>query len=704
MNYDFGGYATKNDIVCTDGRVIRANAFKHNDGQKVPIVWQHDYSSPENVLGYGILENRSDGVYIYGSFNDNPLAQIAKRNVEHGDITSMSIKAIQCTQKGNDVLHGNIKEVSLVVGGANSGAKIDTVIKHDDSDEMELLITLGDEGLDVFEHDFDDSIYDEPEDDLEELKDEPEDESKDNSDDKEGQDDKEKQIEHADDSNNDEKSVEEIVNSLTEDEKNVMYYIVGEVLKQNGITVDAEEDKDDDDDKKDINMEHESNEKTVKDVLDGMSQEKLDVMYYMIGQALSEAGIDENKIKEKEEVEHSMAKFRVFENKNGVVQHDDENSVLHTNGNVVLTHDDEVAIMERAKKNKASSFKEVMKEYMSEKYGIGEESFAHGVFSEGDLEYLHPDYKLVKEGEPDTITFRQDWVEAVINKVGKSPKSRLRVRIIDAKTKELKAKGYIKGMAKTKIGNVKLINRTVDPQTVYVRDDIHRDDVVDITDFDIAVYENKILQMILKQELALAMLIGDGRDDGDPDKIYENHIQPIWTDDEIFTIHADVDLEAMKTKLQGTDTGKYFGDDFVLVEAFIETLRMSRINYYGSGNLDMFCTPTTVNRMLLARDRDGHRIYKTLEELRSALNVRNIYEVELLEGLVRTDDSMQKHKLHAIFVNFADYETGSNKGGEITSFEDFDIDFNQLKYLKETRLSGMLTRIKSAIVIEERTV
>lgn len=693
MNYDFGGYATKNDIVCTDGRVIRANAFKHNDGQKVPIVWQHDYSSPENVLGYGILENRPDGVYVYGSFNDNPMAKIAKRNVEHGDITSMSIKAIQCKQKGNDVLHGNIKEVSLVVGGANSGAKIDTVIKHDDTDDMELLITLGDEGLDVFEHDFDDSIYNEPEDIEEDDPENHEDKKdpEDNSDDKEDQ--KKDEINHADE--NDEISVSDIVESMTEEEKNVMYYIIGQFLSDGSI-------EQSDESKTDDTIESTDDGKTVKDIVDAMTEEKRNAMYYVIGEVLSEAGVDEEKTEKKEEVEHSMSKFRVFENKNGVVQHDDGTGVLDTQNNIVLTHDDEVAIMELAKKNKASSFKEVCKDYMIDKYGMDESSFAHGVFADSDLEYLHPDYKLVKEGEPDTITFRQDWVEAVINKVGKSPKSRLRVRVIDAKTKELKAKGYIKGMAKTKIGNVKLINRTVDPQTVYVKDDIHRDDVVDITDFDIAVYENKILQMILKQELALAMLIGDGRDEGDPDKIYENHIQPIWTDDEIFTIHTDVDLEAMKTKLQGTDTGKYFGDDFVLVEAFIEALRMSRINYYGSGNLDMFCTPTTVNRMLLARDRDGHRIYKTLEELRSALNVRNIYEVELLEGLVRTDSSQQKHKLHAIFVNFADYETGSNKGGQITSFEDFDIDFNQLKYLKETRLSGMLTRIKSAIVIEEK--
>lgn len=715
MNYDFGGYATKNDIVCTDGRIIRANAFKHNDGQKVPIVWQHDYSSPENVLGYGILENRPDGVYIYGSFNDNPLAQITKRNVEHGDITSMSIKAIQCTQKGNDVLHGNIKEVSLVVGGANSGAKIDTVIKHDDTDELELLITLGDEGLDVFEHDFDDSIYDEPEiidedehdDKIEE--DEPEDnlDEKDQEEQKKHEEDKsddkkdglENEINHADE--NDDISISDIVDSMTEEEKNVMYYIIGQLLTDESNDVEQLDEQKNDTDADDVKTD-----KTVKDIINNMTEEKRNVMYYVIGEVLSEAGVDDEKTEKtekKEEVEHNMTKFRVFENQNGVVQHDDGTGVLDTQKNIVLTHDDEVAIMELAKKNKASSFKEVCKDYMIDKYGMDENSFAHGVFTDSDLEYLHPDYKLVKEGEPDTITFKQDWVEAVINKVGKSPKSRLRVRIIDAKTKELKAKGYIKGMAKTKIGNVKLINRTVDPQTVYVRDDIHRDDVIDITDFDIAVYENKILQMILKQELALAMLIGDGRDEGDPDKIYENHIQPIWTDDEIFTIHADVDLEAMKTKLQGTDTGKYFGDDFVLVEAFVETLRMSRINYYGSGNLDMFCTPTTVNRMLLARDRDGNRIYKTLEELRSALNVRNIYEVELLEGLVRTDESMQKHKLHAIFVNFADYETGSNKGGQITSFEDFDIDFNQLKYLKETRLSGMLTRIKSAIVIEEKT-
>lgn len=678
MEYDFGGYATKCDVVCSDGRVILPNAFKHNDGERVPIVWQHDYSSPENILGYGILENRKDGVYVYGSFNDSDKAKLAKHSVEHGDITSMSIKAIGVKQNGNGVTHGNIKEVSLVVGGANPGAKIDTIMTHDDSGECEVIITIGDDGLDVFEHDFDDSIYDDPE----EL-----------DDDSGGEDEENEDIEHSDEK----KTVGQILDEFTEAEKNVMYFIIGKYIEKSGVKIEQSDENQNED--LDNILTHADSDETVGDILNNMSKEKKDVMYYLIGEILSDAGID---IDEKEEVEHSM-KYNIFENKNGEVIHDDEKgSVLSSNDTFVLTHDDEVAIMNLAKKDKASSLRDTAKRYLTETYNLSEDSFAHGIFGDSDLEYLHPDYKLVRGGEPETITYRQEWVESAINKVGKSPMSRLRVRAVDAKTRELRAKGYIKGMAKTKIGNTKLINRTVDPQTIYVRDDIHRDDVIDITDFDIARYEDKLLLMTLKQEVALAMLIGDSREDGDPDKIYENHIRPIWTDDELFTIHTDIDLEAMKTKLQGTDTSKYFGDDFVLVEAFIESLRMSRINYYGSGNLDMYCTPTTINRMLLARDRDGHRIYKTLEELRSALNVRNIYEVELLEGLVRTDDKQQKHKLHAIFVNFADYETGSNKGGQITSFEDFDIDFNQLKYLKETRLSGMLTRIKSAIVIEEK--
>lgn len=701
MEYDFGGYATKNDIVCTDGRIIRANAFKHNDGQKVPIVWQHDYSTPENILGYGILENRPDGVYIYGSFNDSNMAKIAKHNVEHGDITSMSIKAIQCRQNGNEVLQGNIKEVSLVVGGANSGAKIDTVIKHADSDEVEMIITLGDSGLDVFAHDFDESIYDDPDglEDEEDLDDEDEDEDEEDLDDEDldDEDEDEEDIEHADE----QKTVRDILNDFSEEEKNVMYFIIGKFLEKSGDGIEqSDETKNQNEKMSNTSGSAESN-KTVEDIINKMSKEKQDVMYYIIGEVLSDAGVDIENIK-KDEVEHSMTRKRVFEDKNGEFIHDNEGGSVLSGGDVVLTHDDEVAIMNLAKRDKSSSFKETAKDYLKEKYGLEDDSFAHGVFSDGDLEYLHPDYKLVKEGEPDTYTYSQVWVEAVMNKVGKSPKSRLRVRVIDAKTKMLKAKGYVKGKAKTNIGNVKLLNRTVDPQTVYVKDDIHRDDVIDITDFDIAVYENKILQMILKQELALAFLVGDGRDEGDPDKIYEEHIKPIWTDDELFTIHKDLDLEAMKTKLQGTETNKYFGEEFILIEAFIETLRMARIDYNGSGDLDMFCTPTIVNKMMLARDRNGRRIYNTMEELKSALNVRNIYEVELLDGLVRTDISMVNHNLHAIFVNFADYETGSNKGGQITSFEDFDIDFNQLKYLKETRLSGMLTRIKSAIVIEEK--
>lgn len=704
MDYDFGGYATKCGLVCTDGRVILPNAFKHNDGARVPIVWQHDYSSPENILGYGVLENRNDGVYIYGSFNDSPKAKLVKHSIEHGDITSMSIKAIGVRQNGNDVVRGNIKEVSLVVGGANPGAKIDTIMTHDDSGECEVIITSGNDGLEIFEHDFDNSIYDDPED----LDDEIEDEEDDNKPDedetskKELEDDEsedeepeeepdDSEVEHADE----QKTVKDILNSFTDEENNLMYFIIGKIMED--YNIDIEQSNENQNGNTSTNVD--SNNKTVEDILNGMSKEKQDVMYYVIGEVISDAGVDIENIEK--EVEHSMKK-RIFEDKNGEIIHENENGGVLSGNDFVLTHDDEKAIMALAKKERTTSFKETAKAYLQEKYGLDENSFVHGVFSDSDLEYLHPDYKLVKEGEPDTYTYSQAWVEAIFNKVGKSPKSRLRVRVIDAKTKMLKAKGYIKGKAKSNIGNVKLINRTVDPQTVYVKDELHRDDVVDITDFDIAVYENKILQMMLKQELALDFLVGDGREEGDPDKVYEEHIKPIWTDDEIFTIHKDVDLEAMKTKLQGTDTGKYFGEAFILIEAFIEALRAARIDYNGSGDLDMFCTPTIVNKMLLARDRNGRRIYNTLEELKSALNVRNIYEVELLDGLVRTDSSSVKHILHAIFVNFADYETGANKGGQITSFEDFDIDFNQLQFLKETRLSGMLTRIKSAIVIEEK--
>lgn len=700
MDYDFGGYATKCGLVCTDGRVILPNAFKHNDGARVPIVWQHDYSSPENILGYGVLENRNDGVYIYGSFNDSPKAKLAKHSIEHGDITSMSIKAIDVRQNGNDVVRGNIKEVSLVVGGANPGAKIDTIMTHDDSGECEVIITSGDDGLEIFEHDFDNSIYDDPEDLDDEIEDEeddndetskkePEDDESEDEESEEEPDDSE--VEHADE----QKTVKDILNSFTDEENNLMYFIIGKIMED--YDIDIEQSNENQNGNTSTNVD--SNNKTVEDILNGMSKEKQDVMYYVIGEVISDAGVDIENIEK--EVEHSMKK-RIFEDKNGEIIHDNENGSVLSGNDFVLTHDDEKAIIALAKKERTTSFKETAKAYLQEKYGLDDKSFEHGVFSEGDLQYLHPDYKLIKEGEPDTYTYSQAWVEGIFNKVGKSPKSRLRVRVIDAKTKMLKAKGYIKGKAKTNIGNVKLINRTVDPQTVYVKDELHRDDVNDITDFDIAVYENKILQMMLKQELALDFLVGDGREEGDPDKVYEEHIKPIWTDNEMFTIHKDIDLEAMKTKLQGTDTEKYFGEEFILIEAFIEALRTARIDYNGSGDLDVFCTPTIVNKMLLARDRNGRRIYNTLDELKSALNVRNIYEVELLDGLVRTDSSSVKHKLHAIFVNFADYETGANKGGQITSFDDFDIDFNQLQFLKETRLSGMLTRIKSAIVIEEK--
>ena len=600
-NYDFCGWATKNNLRCSDGRTIMKDAFKHMDGKVVPLVWNHKHEGVVDVLGHALLENRDEGVYAYGTFNDTESGQTAKLLVQHGDVDALSIYANNLKQNMANVIHGDIREVSLVLAGANPGAFIESVIKHGEESEEEARIFTG-EYISLKDTDPEESIYHAEED----------------AKIAEGE---EKKKDTTDDSNKEE-TVEDILNTLNEKQENVVNYIVGLALEEGSNKTDEESKG--------------GNETMKHNVFDGMEAETQNV----------------------------------------------------------LSHADQESIIELAKQSGVGSLKAAMEIFANENAEL-----AHGFES---YEQLFPDYELTKKGAPELLERDQSWVAGVMSKIHKSPISRIRTRQADARIEELRAKGYQnKGSEKKVTANIKLLSRTTDPQTVYIKDNMHRDDIIDITDFDVVEYQWNVMRHTLNEELALAALIGDGRDEGDPDKIHETHIRSIWNDDELYTIHKDVDIKAAKAELQGTNTGASFGDNYIYAEAIITAALYSREKYKGSGTPDLYCTPHLLNVMLLARDLNGRRIYDSKADLAAALNVGEIYTVEQFEGRTRTATDGKTKKLLGLFVNLADYQFGSTKGGEITKFEDFDMDFNKYKYMLETRLSGALTKVYSAIALEE---
>jgi HK97 family phage prohead protease len=604
---DFSGWATRNDLVCGDGRIIKKDAFKDNDGKKVSLVFNHNHDDPNAVLGHAFLENRDEGVYAYGYFNDTESGKTAKALVNNGDVSSLSIWANKLRQRDasngrKEVLHGDIKELSLVLAGANPGAYIDFVMAHGDDDldgEIEELYAGYNENIVI----------------------------------------------HA--------SMKAIENNDSEDPK-------------------TEEKKDQS--KMEEKKDQSKSEKTIGDVLETLNEEQQMAVYALIGEI---AG-DNNDEKE----EDKTMKHNVFDTED-------------TQKNNVLTHSAMNEILELSKQSSIGSFRQARKVYEEQN------ELQHNAFDDETLGALMPEYKLIDPAEPKILYPDDTWVSSVINGVHKSPYSRVRTRRADARKAELQALGYKKGDYKKEARKIQLLGRTHDAQTVYVKDKIDRDDILDITDFDLVAYNWKILRHTLEQTLAQAILIGDGRDDLDPDKIKEDHIRPIWHDDELYCIHQDVDIAAAKQKLQGTETGQHFGDNYVYSEAIIEAALYSREKYKGSGNLTFYCTPHLLNVMLLARDLNGRRIYSSKNDLVAALNVKDIKTIEQFEGLIRTTSDSKKKKMLGLFVNLADYQLGCVKGGEITKFEDFDIDFNQHKLLLETRVSGALVEWYSAIALEE---
>lgn len=647
VNYDFSGWATRANMKCSDGRTIMKDAFIDNDGMQVPLVWNHQHNDPANVLGHALLENRDDGVYAYCSFNNSESGQMGKEMVRNGDVNQLSIYANQLKQNGGNVIHGAIREVSLVLAGANPGAYIDSIMCHSDNPDEEGIIYTGEDIV----------------------------------------------LAHSEDENSEE---EETLAHGSDDKKNTKPN-EGANKEEEPNMADTETKTKVEETKEETKKEEPKKEETVKDVFDTFTEKQKNVVYALIGQALEDAGVSDDKDdaedkNEKEEIKHS-------EGGNDTMYTNifDRESTQQAN---VLTHADQEEIINMAKKP-GMTLKSALAAYAEDH----KDTLAHGFETTGEnaIGLLFPDFKEVHPGAPELLERDHSWVNQVMTKARKSPVSRVRTTQIDARDKEIRAKGYKNRESEKAIsGKVKILRRTTEPQTIFYRDQLHRDDILDITDFDVISYQRNIMKNSLEELVALAALVGDGLDDSHADKISEDHIRPVWHDDDLYTIKAPVDVEAMKTKLQGTNTDAYFGEEFIYAEATIAAILKARINYKGKGTPDMYCDPNFVNTLLLARDMNGRRIYDSVSDLAKVLNVGNIYTVEQFADLAeREDDAGKKHKLLALLVNMNNYQFGSTKGGEISSFEDFDMDFNTYKYLLETRLSGALTEVYSAIAVEE---
>lgn len=575
MKYDFSGWATKNNIKCSDGRTILRDAFKHNDGQTVPLVWNHQHNESANVLGHAVLENREEGVYAYCTFNDTEAGKNAKLLVEHGDVTALSIYANQLKQNGSNVMHGTIREVSLVLAGANPGAFIDSIIRHGEFCEDEAVIYTG-ENL---------------------------------------------SLEHADQKPSD------------------------------------KEDKAGEDDKGDGKVEG-NKQKTIKDVVDSMSEEQKNVLYALVGQALEGKEMAQSAIEENNNIEdggEQEMKHNVFEGK-------------ETDNKDVLSHDAMETIFKDAKR-----------------YGSLKESFlAHAdQYGIKDIEWLFPDAKNVNM-PPDFIKRDDSYVQKVMRGVHHVPFSRIKSMHADITADQARAKGYIKGKLK-KEEVFTLLKRTTTPTTIYKKQKLDRDDVVDITDFDVVAWLKMEMRMMLDEEIARAILVGDGRLSSDDDKINEMCIRPIATDADLYCVKAPVTVASAATEEE-------------IAKAFIRTVIKSRKEYKGSGSPTLFTTEDVLTNCLLLEDKNGRIIYDTVEKLATALRVKEIVTVEVMEG-AKTKIESQEKPLMALMVNLVDYYVGADKGGAVNMFDDFDIDYNQQKYLMETRCSGALVKPYSAIAV-----
>lgn len=573
-SYDCSGWATKANMLCSDGRTIRKNAFEECDGKTVPVVWNHEHNDPNAVLGHAVLENRDNGVYAYISFNNTEAGQNAKTLVQHKDIDRLSIWANKLKQMGGDVIHGVIREVSLVLAGANPGAVIDSVMAHGDGSEEEAIIRCGEY------IDFDDELT------------------------------------HSDEG----KKGETEVGTDNKEQK--------PATKNDG-------------------------EKTVADVFNRLTEEQKTVVYAMIGQALEEAGVNADDVEHSEEGETDFMKHNVFDKE------------TNTQDQEILTH---------------SEFQEIIGE--ARRRGSLKDAFLeHGIT---DIDTLFPDAQTIDK-TPGFIQRDNGWVAGVMAAVHKTPFSRVKSIFADITEDEARAKGYIKGKQK-KDEVFKMLKRVTTPVTVYKKQSLDRDDMLDITDFDMIPWLKQEMRMMLDEELARAYLFGDGRSTSAEDKINEQNIRPVWTDDDVYTVKSEIAITKATTAEEKA-------------QAFIKACIKSRKAYKGSGNPTMYMSEDMLTDCLLLEDKTGRVIYDTVEKLATRLRVNKIVPVPVMEGLSRIKGA-NTHFLAGLYVNLTDYNVGTDRGGDVTMFDDFDIDFNKQKYLIETRCSGAMCKPYGAVAIE----
>ena len=628
--FDISGWATKADMLCSDGVIIKKGAFKDCDGVTVPLVWNHQHNSPNEVLGHALLENRDDGVYAYCTFNDTDAGQTAKLLVQHGDVNRFSIYANKIKRRGSDVIHGVIRELSLVLAGANPGAVIDTVMMHGEDFYEEGYISSGEyiENVENLFHSDDTATKG----------------------DKEMADNTKKQGNQSEG-----ETIKDVFDTLSDKQKQAVYAMIGQILEDNGIDPDDDENvKHSEDDPEEGGKS--GKEKTIGDVFNSMTDEQKNVVYAMIGQALEDAGVTDDEDEEDEGGNNNM-KHNVFDNSDYMAGDADDREVLSQ-----------------------SEFKEIMGE--ARRNGSLKDAFIqHGIT---DVDYMFPDAQTV-DNEPGFIKRNDDWVAKVMNKVHHTPFSRIKSVFANITADEARAKGYVKG--KKKVDEVfPLLKRVTTPVTVYKKQTLDRDDVIDIVDMDVVAWLKKEMRMMLDEELARAILVGDGRIQSSSDKINEQNIRPIWTDDDVYTVKAAVPITKETT---GPEKAK----------AFIKAAIRSRKEYKGSGNPDMFIDEDILTECLLLEDTNGRVIYDTIEKLATALRVQELIPVPVMENLKR-EKGANTHILGGIYVNLNDYNVGADKGGAVNMFDDFDIDYNQQKYLIETRCSGAMVTPYGAVAIE----
>lgn len=625
--YDFSGWATRANIKCSDGRIITPDAFKHHDGKKIPLVWNHKHDDVNEVLGQAVLEHREEGIYAYCTFNDTESGKTAKLLVQHGDVDQLSIYANQLKQQGPYVMHGNIRELSLVLAGANPGAYIENVIMvhGEDSYEMEdeVRIYTG-EYLELYHAD-----ADEEEEEVTEKKSE-------NSDDSEEVEEKEPETK------SEEKADEKEADDKEEDEEELEHSADSNEKKEDAEMADEAKKPAED-------------EQTIQEIIEGLNETQKKAVYALVGMALEDAGKGEAAHSDIDEIEggDEVMKHNVFEN--------DKRQEME-----VLSHSEMQAIIGDI-----------------QRYGSLKESFlAHGIENIGEF---FPEAKAVGE-VPDLLKRNDSWVSEVLNGVHRTPFAKIKTMYADITAPEARAKGYVKGNLKVE-EVIKAFKRVTSPTTVYKKQKLDRDDIIDITDFDVIAFLKAEMRMMLEEEIARQILIGDGRELDDDDRINDESIRPIWTDNDVYTVKVPVAVAAAATADEKA-------------KAFIRACVKSRKEYKGSGSPVMYMSEDILTDCLLIEDTNGRRIYETIDKLASALTVKKIVPVTVMDGVTRKDDGGKTYALAGLYVNLADYNVGADKGGAITMFDDFDIDYNAQKYLIETRCSGALVKPASAVAIE----